>query len=537
MKRWFLPALAVLFMSALNPGTAFAQRPLQRLLDLNRQAMDAYTNLEVDDAKVKLEEAISVAETGNVRGAPLARTYLNLGVVFVGGYGDNAQGLQYFMQALEIDTNAQLDPLTSTPDIQTVFNLAKSRVDSTNRTQEPDGNNRGRNTRPPPPQSEVPGTLNHTPAAEQLAQTALPVYVTGTQDASSVYLYYKSTGNRDFTRVQMTPIAEGFGFEIPCADVFAPHVQYYIAAFGADGAPVGFAGTQQSPVTVPVVTARTGPPPALPGRSPPETCAEQECPPGMAGCSSGGGGTHGLGDTCAQSSECVSGLTCTDNFCMAAGDGQGDEPDGPSSSDAPRFFLDLGFAGSFSYADSGMLADSPRPPTPAGVDAGDWAANSPWENCRADYDEDSIPESECDVRIKTAGFVPTFAFRFEFGYYFLPRLGISAMVRFQPLHGEGNFANLMIGGRLNFLVTAPRETGFQISLHAGGSVGQIQSQPPQNGDVGPFIISGLAGAQVGGKFTYRFVRYFGLYLKPELNFLFPTFLFDADVEAGVAVSF
>ncbi len=33
-------------------------------------------------------------------GAPLARTYLNLGVVAVGGLGDNGAGMQYFEAAL-----------------------------------------------------------------------------------------------------------------------------------------------------------------------------------------------------------------------------------------------------------------------------------------------------------------------------------------------------------------------------------------------------------------------------------------------------
>ncbi|HJL20132.1 MAG TPA: hypothetical protein RMH99_30985, partial [Sandaracinaceae bacterium LLY-WYZ-13_1] len=111
-----------------STGRASAQGALQQVLDLNRQGMEAYMNLELEQAQSLLQRALQTAQSGGVTGAPLARTYLNLGVVAVGGFGDNGRGMNFFVQALQADSSIQLDPLTSTPEIQTVFQLARQRA-------------------------------------------------------------------------------------------------------------------------------------------------------------------------------------------------------------------------------------------------------------------------------------------------------------------------------------------------------------------------------------------------------------------------
>ena len=75
-----------------------------------------------------LEEALRVAQEGGVMGPLLAQTNLNLGIVYVGGLSDNDGGVKYFMDAICADPSVQLDPLTSTPDVQSVFQVAGQRV-------------------------------------------------------------------------------------------------------------------------------------------------------------------------------------------------------------------------------------------------------------------------------------------------------------------------------------------------------------------------------------------------------------------------
>lgn len=354
----FLVALALTLCGALAVATpVHAQRALQQVLDLNRQAMEAYTNLEVEQAMTLLNQAREVAQRGRVTGAPLARTLMNLGVVSIGGMGDNGRGLDYFVQALRADPNVQLDPLTSTPDIQTTFALARARA----------GAGGGAQIETPPDTSgggtgAAPGNLTHQPIPEQLTQTAVPVFVEVPGRPAHVYLYYRGHGMREFSRVEMQRMAGGYGYEIPCTDVFEPEVSYYIVVFGSDGSPLGFSGSQSAPITVPIVSSRTQPAPALPGRAPPDQCVEAECPPGMEHCQRGGGGGGGLpgdgerqlGESCMSDQQCASG-NCEDDLCADGGGGGGAPGTGMAA--APRFFIRVGGGMGLSYVSPGIRAD------------------------------------------------------------------------------------------------------------------------------------------------------------------------------------
>ena len=51
-------------------SAAEAQRPLQQVLDLNRQAMDAYNNFEIEQADQKLRQALQIARRAGLVSAP-----------------------------------------------------------------------------------------------------------------------------------------------------------------------------------------------------------------------------------------------------------------------------------------------------------------------------------------------------------------------------------------------------------------------------------------------------------------------------------
>jgi len=367
----------------------------------------------------------------------------------------------------------------------------------------------------------------------------VPVFVDVPADApvAHIYLYYKSTGMREFHRVEMQQMTGGYGYEIPCTDVFQPQVEYYIVAFGTDGSPLGFAGTQQEPMAVPVVAERTQPPPALPGRAPPEQCRESECPPGMAGCESHG--SAGLGDTCRASSDCASGLTCDDDLCVTdLHAGQGGDTD---SGDAPGFFAHIGFSVGLGLASSGSPADSvptddagnPCDPTDAACLA--IPRNTSFQTASADGC--GAAEGAYCVRLESGGLLPALALRLTLGYWVIPRLAIAGTVRYQFDAGQGSLANILLGLRAQYRFTEPTATGLDASAFIGTSYGQIQLKPPQNGDEEPYIISGLNGVQLGGVISYRFVKNFGLQFTPEVHLLFPTLLVVIDLTAGVEIAF
>lgn len=361
-------------------ASASAQSAQQVVEDLNRGAMEAYNAMDINKAGSMLEEALRVAQQG-VTPQVLALTNLNLGVVYIGGLSDVDNGTKYFVDAVCADPSVQLDPLTSTPDIQNAFTAAQQRAQSGGCPGKAAAGGGG-GVGPAPMPTEV---VTHFSPPEQTTQTPLPLYVEVNRAAraKTVNLYYKGTGMEQWKKVAMVRYQQGYAYQISCNDVFEPQVQYYIEAVGSTGNVVGSAGSAGEPITVPVVASLTQGAPALPGAPPPASCAASECPPGVSGCASGSG-TGAIGDSCGSESECQSGLTCDSDVCVLRGaggsDDSGGEPSGGMDEELPpgwgddggdegddaksfkRGFFQLGLALGMTYVStSNMIADRAPP--------------------------------------------------------------------------------------------------------------------------------------------------------------------------------
>ncbi len=389
MTRWLRAKIeiSVVFLVMLgitaSARSASAQQSAQQVVeDLNRGAMEAYNNMDINKAGSMLEEALRVAAQG-VPPALLAQTNVNLAIVYIGGLNDNDGGVKYFVDALCADPSTQLDPLTSTPDIQSVFTAAQQKA------QQGCPHKGQPNLQVQPAQAAAPVT--HFSPPEQLTQTPLPLYVevSNSVHAKNVYLYYKGTGMEQWKRMPMVRYQRGYAFQVSCSDVFEPQVQYYIEAVGSSGNVVGSAGSASQPITVPVVAARSQPEPALPGAPAPASCAAAECPPGVKGC--GETGTGAIGDRCSADKDCQGGLRCDSDVCVLRGAGASDSDDGSGGGggsdgetpwdnnggggekesnpkDFKRGFLQVGFALGLTYVQPGMLADRTPPPGTVFVD-------------------------------------------------------------------------------------------------------------------------------------------------------------------------
>jgi hypothetical protein len=270
------------------PGLAPAQPApavLEEVLTLNREAMEKYAQLDLDAARQSLETALSRGQRGGAPGSVLARTHINLGIVMLGGLGDRARGLEEFRQALRADPTVQLDPLTSTPEISSVFQLARQSIGAPQPAAPPAGaGGPGPVAAPAGPQ-----LLRHSPPRQQLTQTPIPIYteVAPFLRVGAVELHYRGRGMSRWEKVRMRRLGAGYAGYIPCLAVFQPHVDYAILVLDPAGQPVTAAGSPQQPIAVPVVTTRTGPAPSLPRLPAPEVCGDAECPPGLEGCHAG----------------------------------------------------------------------------------------------------------------------------------------------------------------------------------------------------------------------------------------------------------
>lgn len=277
--------LALLLPLGARPAPAQpAAGALDEVLTLNRQGLEKYAQLDVDAARQALENALARGQALGAPAALMARTHLNLGVVALGGLGDRGRGLNEFRLALQADPSVQLDPLTSTPEIASVFLLARQSLSAA-----PPAAVRPA-AAPAAPAPAGPQLVRHTPPRQQLSQTPVPIYVEVAPflRVGSVELYYRGRGMTRFEHVRMRHLGSGWAAYIPCLAVFQPGVDYSILVQDPDGHPVTSVGTPQQPVRVPVVTTRTGPAASLPGLPAPEACVDMdECPPNMEGCHAG----------------------------------------------------------------------------------------------------------------------------------------------------------------------------------------------------------------------------------------------------------
>src|SRR5262249_17128806 len=122
--------LAALVLVVTFDATASAQNPGVQVRRLEAAALEAFHNLDVDQADALLARAQAAAQQPGVSDADRARVFVEQGVVAIGGHQDTVRGTQLFMRALELDRTVRIDPNLSTPETQSAFSLAQSRVAS-----------------------------------------------------------------------------------------------------------------------------------------------------------------------------------------------------------------------------------------------------------------------------------------------------------------------------------------------------------------------------------------------------------------------
>ncbi len=376
----FCVRVLVIVVGVLAPNLVLGQD--SEVMRLNEKAMSAYQNMKIDAAMESLQKAEAVCLQNGLQGHETALTYLNMGVIEAAGRQNNAAAMDFFTKALCLEPSIAMDPLVSTPEVETVFNMSKNQAQSPDICAElatgvipppppgdfppPPGDDfpppPGDDFPPPPgddfppptmmppgPSGPVPQSENvrHTAVTQQAKLTPVPLFVLvkpGTP-VDKVVLNYRTFGERMFQQLAMHSHGEGYATTIGC-DVmqnFNPTaIEYYISVIGPDGMPVGNSGTEMQPHQVTMVDTLVGPPPSLPNGVPPDKCAE-ECPPWNPDCNSGP--CKQMGDLCDSSSDCCEGMICQEESCVP---GEGGGPFNPFF----RMSISVGTGGGVVFADS-----------------------------------------------------------------------------------------------------------------------------------------------------------------------------------------
>jgi hypothetical protein len=122
LRRAALAALGLLL--AIAPAVARADNSpaVEKLIQMNKKALEDYDQLEWETAKRTLLQALVFAKKSSLETHPMmARTYVHLGAVYIVGFKDRAKGMQSFQRALEIDPGIHITKSMSTPELEDAF--------------------------------------------------------------------------------------------------------------------------------------------------------------------------------------------------------------------------------------------------------------------------------------------------------------------------------------------------------------------------------------------------------------------------------
>ena len=186
VTRLGLAALGVA-LSFLVSGAAHAQDQavVDKIVAMNKKALDDYDTLEWDSAKRTLLEALVAGKKAGLDNHPvMARTYVHLGCVYITGLKDKQKGLQSFARAIEIDPTVKIERSMSDPDLEAAFaeaaKQAKPRGGAAVAAPPP----------PPPPAEEAPKRKAPVMEGENAPKPKRPVMES---EAPPPALTYKAT--------------------------------------------------------------------------------------------------------------------------------------------------------------------------------------------------------------------------------------------------------------------------------------------------------------------------------------------------------
>jgi hypothetical protein len=271
------------------PAVARAQNApaVEKLIQMNKKALDDYETLEWDSAKRTLLQALVFGKKSNLETHPMmARTYVHLGAVYIVGFNDKQKGLQSFQRALEIDPTIRIAKAMSTPELEDVFSQASRGAGGgagADRAAEPPPDRGGSEAEPPPPSPSSSGGRRRRapimeaeppppkPVEEEDSEPDLPARINvlecPTKDetppeksvlircalapnlpVTKLFLLYLEPGNDDFTPLQMEKTPKGwYAAKIPKKAVTGTSLRFYVEGRNDKGKAIVSNGRVDSP--------------------------------------------------------------------------------------------------------------------------------------------------------------------------------------------------------------------------------------------------------------------------------------------------
>src|SRR5262245_54334600 len=283
-----LAAIALSALAATPAARAEAEdsAAVEKITKLNKKAVDEYQNLNFEEARKLLKNAIELCGQSNLDNHPVtARTYVHLGIVTFTGFKQRDEAIKHFRKALEIQADIKLDKILATPEVQEVYDEAiaaqKEAVAA--------------GKKPPVEPKAGGGSIDHEPIKESKQNTAIAIKaaVDPGLGAKKIILSFSADGADDFAEKEMKEDPPGsgtFSAEIPASATQGGVVDYFIEALGDNDSPVATKGSANKTLKIAMLGANGKPlVPAIRKGKKPEKPTEDETPSWFIGLGLGSG--------------------------------------------------------------------------------------------------------------------------------------------------------------------------------------------------------------------------------------------------------
>lgn len=227
---------------------------LNEVVDLNKQALIAYQDNDMDQAMMTLKKALELCTVEGIEGHTIAaRTHIHLGVVFLMGFKKHDQALAEFRQAIGIDPNIKMTRSLSNPDVDAVFKEAVERGGTSQLATPP---SRPVQVTPlrvaPAPRSVGTTGIIHPPVSKARRDKDIEIkaQVSSNLGAEKIILSYRAEDDGRFLTVEMNPIegaANWYQSSIPANATSGTQVSYYIEAHNEEGQRLATNGSASTP--------------------------------------------------------------------------------------------------------------------------------------------------------------------------------------------------------------------------------------------------------------------------------------------------
>jgi hypothetical protein len=239
---------------------------LNKVVTLNKKALQSYESLDMEAAAKFLKEAVELCNLEGLERHPAAaRTHIHLGVVDVAGLRLRDQGLLEFRRAIGIDPNIKVTKSLMNPEVDAVFAEALAAGGEA-----PPAAAAAPLPSAPPPAATKPAAeaapvpvapapvvvsasgISHPPVTEAVNGKAIEIkaQIPAGLHAEKIVLAYRNGSEGDFLAREMQPIESAPGWyheKIPAEATQGTQVSYYIEAQDADGQALASSGTQSTP--------------------------------------------------------------------------------------------------------------------------------------------------------------------------------------------------------------------------------------------------------------------------------------------------